>query len=193
MACSARMDSRIGLASPPGSGIVNSRPANETTFPRAASRTISTVSRIRASGWPNGTPCSPSITCGPEAPRPSRNRPLEMFDKVIAARAMAIGVRVPSWMIPEPSSMRSVRAARNPSAEGASDPHASATQQMSRPSFSASRTNSTVSGQLPLEASIVVAVRITPPPASRRRPHHAAARAAPAVRITRTRCPRPAS
>ncbi len=89
-----------------------------------------------------------------------------MFDKVIAAWAMAIGVRVPSWMIPDPSRIRSVRAARYPRADGASDPHASATQQMSSPSCSASRTNSTVSGQLPPDASIVVAVRITLQPAA---------------------------
>ena len=89
-----------------------------------------------------------------------------MFDKVIAARAMAIGVRVPSWMIPDPSRMRSVRAARYPSADGASDPHASATQQMSSPSFSASRTNSTVCAQSPPDASIVVAVRTTVRPAA---------------------------
>jgi hypothetical protein len=170
MACSARIDSRIGLASPPGRGIVNSAPVNEIFSPVAASRTISTVSRIRVSGRPNATPCSPSITCGPDVPRPSRNRPPEMFDKVIAARAMATGVRVPSWMIPDPSSMRSVRAARYPSADGASAPHASATQQISRPSFSASRPNSTVSGQFPPEASIVVAVRITRPPVPRPAP-----------------------
>ena len=118
-----------------------------------------------------------------------------MFDKVIAARAMAIGVRVPSWMIPDPSRMRSVRAARYPSADGASDPHASATQQMSSPSFSASRTNSTVCAQSPPDASIVVAVRITPPSPSpaavpitrRRRPHHSAAG------LTRPPPPRPAA
>jgi len=157
-----RIDSRIGRASLPGNGTAYSRPVNETRSPDAASRTISTVSRIRVSGRPNGTPCSPSITWGPEAPRPSRNRPPEMFDSVIAARAMAIGVRVPSWMIPDPSSIREVRAARYPSTDGASAPHASATQQMSRPSFSASRTNSTVSSQSPEtpDASIVVAVRI---------------------------------
>ena len=59
---SARIDSRIGRPCPPGSGMVNSRPANETGVPEAASRTISTVSRIRVSGRPNATPCSPSIT-----------------------------------------------------------------------------------------------------------------------------------
>ena len=73
---------------------------------------IWTVSRIRASGRANGTPCSPSITCGPEAPRPSRNRPPDRFDSVIAVCAIVTGVRVPSWMMPEPSRIVSVRAAR---------------------------------------------------------------------------------
>lgn len=86
-----------------------------------------------------------------------------MLERVIAARAIAAGVRVASWMIPEPSSILSVRAARYPSGEGASEPHASATQQMSIPSRSASVTKSTVSRQLPPEASIVVDVRITRP------------------------------
>ena len=39
---------------------------------------ISMYSRVRASGLPNGTPCQPSTTCGPEAPMPSRKR---LFDK----------------------------------------------------------------------------------------------------------------
>ena len=70
------------------------------------------VSRIRAIGRANGTPCRPSITCGPDAPSPSANRPPDMFDSVIAVCAIATGVRVPSWMMPDPSSIRSVRAAR---------------------------------------------------------------------------------
>ena len=74
------------------------------------------------------------------------------------------GERVPTCMTAEPSSIASVRAARYPSGEGASLPHASATQQMSRPSFSASRTNSVISRQFPPEPSIVVAVRITAVP-----------------------------
>ena len=42
------------------------------------------------------------MTWGPDGPRPSRNRPPDMFDRVIAVCAMAAGVRVPSWMMPEP-------------------------------------------------------------------------------------------
>src|SRR3954465_3852309 len=42
-----------------------------------ALRTISTYSRVRASGLSNLTPYQPSETCGPETPRPSRNRPPE--------------------------------------------------------------------------------------------------------------------
>ena len=121
-------------------------------------RTIATVSRIRASGWPNGMPCKPSMTCGPLAPRPSRNRPPDRCASVIAVCAIVTGERVPTPITPEPSSTDSVRAARYPSGEGASAPQASATQQMSRPSFSASMANSTVS--FPAEASMVVAVRI---------------------------------
>jgi hypothetical protein len=52
--------------------------------------------------------------------------------------------------------------ARYPSAEGASDPQASATQQMSRPSFSAPTTKSRVSSHVAFwAASTVVAVRIS--------------------------------
>lgn len=73
---------------------------------------ISTVSRIRVSGLANGTPCRPSITCGPDGPRPSANRPPDRSASVSAACAIATGVRVPSWTMPEPSRIRSVRAAR---------------------------------------------------------------------------------
>ena len=73
-----------------------------------------------------------------------------------AACAIATGVRVPTWITPEPSSIRSVRPASQPSAVGASEPHASATQQMSSPSRSASNANASA----PVwEASTVVAVR----------------------------------
>ena len=75
-------------------------------------RTISTVSRIRVRGWPNGMPCSPSITWGPETPRPSRNRSPDRWASVIAVCAIVTGERVPTWITPEPSSMLLVRAAR---------------------------------------------------------------------------------
>ncbi len=110
MACSGRADSRIGTASP-GRGIVNSVPLKEILLPSSAWRMICTVSRILASGRANGTPCRPSMTCGPDAPRPSRNRPPDRFDRVIAVCATAAGVRMPSCMMPDPSSMRWVRAA----------------------------------------------------------------------------------
>src|SRR6201989_1450376 len=115
---------------------------------------------MRPSGWPNETPCSPSITWGPDTPRPSRNRPPDRWASVIAVCAIVTGERVPIWITPEPSSIRSVRAAREPSGASASAPQASATQQTSRPSLSASTANSTAS--LPDDASMVVAVRIYP-------------------------------
>ena len=102
-------------------------------------------------------PCKPSMTCGPDTPKPSRNRPPDRCASVIAVCAIVTGERVPTWITPEPSSMDSVRAARYPSSEGASAPQASATQQTSRPSFSASTANSAVSR--PADPSMVVAVR----------------------------------
>ncbi len=128
--------------------------------PANTARAISTVSRIRASGWANGTPCRPSITWGPETPSPSRNLPPDRWASVIAVCAIVTGERVPTWITPEPSSIVWVCAARYPSRDGASVPQASATQQTSRPSFSASRTNSVISAQFPPEPSMVVAVRI---------------------------------
>lgn len=87
-------------------------PAKEIFSPAKALRMICTVSRIRVSGRANGTPCSPSITCGPDGPSPSANRPPDISARVSAACASATGVRTPSCMIPEPSRIRSVRAAR---------------------------------------------------------------------------------
>ena len=87
-------------------------PWNATFSPANTLRTTCTVSRIRASGWANGMPCSPSSTWGPEAPRPSRNLPPDRCASVIAVCAIVTGERVPSWRTPEPSSIRSVRAAR---------------------------------------------------------------------------------
>ena len=62
---------------------------------------------MRASGRLNETPCRPSITCGPEAPNPSRNRPPDRLDSVIAVWATATGDRVPTCKTPEPNSIRS--------------------------------------------------------------------------------------
>ena len=50
-------------------------------------------SRVRASGLANGWPYQPSTTCGPETPRPRISRPPERWSSVIAAIAVAAGVR----------------------------------------------------------------------------------------------------
>lgn len=54
------------------------------------------VSEARASGRSNETPCRPSITCGPETPNPSRNRPFDRLASVIAVWAIRTGERVPT-------------------------------------------------------------------------------------------------
>jgi hypothetical protein len=122
----------------PSSGSLNSEPSYSSGASRASAlRTISTYSRVRASGRRNGTPCQPSDTCGPETPRPRRKRPPESTSRVAAAMAVAAGVRAGICMSAEPSPIRSVRAARAPSTETASWPQASATQTESRPTLSA--------------------------------------------------------
>ena len=56
----------------------------------------------------------------------------------MAVIAISAGVRVPAWMIPDPSLIRVVLAARNARGVTASWPHASADQRQSTPSRSAS-------------------------------------------------------
>ena len=73
---------------------------------------MSTVSRIRVSGALNGRPCKPSTTCGPLAPKPRRKRSFEIAAMVSAVIAVMLGVRALICMMPVPSIMRSVRAAR---------------------------------------------------------------------------------
>lgn len=94
-----------------------------------ARRTISTYSRVRASGLSNFTPYQPSETCGPETPRPSRKRPPERESRVAAVIAVIAGWRAGIWRIAEPTSMRSVFAATQDRTVGASEPYASAAQQ----------------------------------------------------------------
>jgi hypothetical protein len=106
------MASRIGRPSPPGSGIRTSSPRWSTFSPANTCRMTVSVSRILVTGRANGTPCSPSITCGPELPNPNRNRPSLSSARVSAVIAIAVGVLVPNWRTPEPSSTRLVRAAR---------------------------------------------------------------------------------
>ena len=71
---------------------------------------IATYSRVRASGLPNGTPCQPSTTCGPEGPMPHRNRLPDSACKVIAVIAAQAGVRAGICMMLVPALMRVVRA-----------------------------------------------------------------------------------
>ena len=62
-------------------------------------------SRVRASGLANGWPYQPSTTCGPETPRPRMKRPPERWSIVIAAIAVAAGVRADICTIAVPSLM----------------------------------------------------------------------------------------
>ncbi len=77
---------------------------------------------MRANGLSNRTPCQPSETCGPETPRPSRNRPPERLSSVAAVIAVIAGVRAGIWKMAEPMSMRSVCAATQASTVAASEP-----------------------------------------------------------------------
>ena len=65
-------------------------------------------SRVRASGLANGWPYQPSTTCGPETPSPRMKRPPERWSMVIAAIAVAAGVRADSCTIAVPRRSRSV-------------------------------------------------------------------------------------
>ena len=83
---------------------------------------MSTYSRVRASGLANRTPCQPSDTCGPDSPRPSRNRPPDSVSSVAAVIAVIVGVRAGICRIALPTSMRSVFAATQVSTVTASEP-----------------------------------------------------------------------
>ena len=105
------MRSLTGLASSlsglpsslPSSGSWNSSPWYSSGPSRASAlRTISTYSRVRASGRANGTPCQPSDTCGPDTPSPSRKRPPDSTSSVAAVIAVAAGVRAGICMRAEP-------------------------------------------------------------------------------------------
>ena len=102
--------------------------AYDTGSRAIAMRTMSTYSRVRASGRANGTPCHPSTTCGPETPSPSRKRPPESTSSPVAVMAVMAGVRAGIWKMAEPMSMRVVWAAIQASMVAASVPYASATQ-----------------------------------------------------------------
>src|SRR4051812_27005125 len=104
---------------------------------------MSTYSRVRARGLGNGWPYQPSTTCGPETPRPSTNRPSLRESSVMAAIAVAVGVRAESWMRLVPSLMLLVCDPHHASGLTASDPYASAVHTESYPRRSASRMVST--------------------------------------------------
>jgi hypothetical protein len=91
-------------------------------------RTISTYSRVFVSGFPHGSPCQPSTTCGPDVPSPSRKRPPESRSSVAAVIAAFAGVRPGIWRIAEPIFNVVVVAAIQLSTLTASVPHASAAQ-----------------------------------------------------------------
>ena len=113
-------------------------------------RTISTYSRVFAIGLPQGSPCQPSTTCGPDVPSPSRKRPPESRSSVAAVIAVFDGVRPGICMIAEPTLIRSVVAAIQARTVTASVPQASAAHAESKPSRSASSASSiSSSGDVP--------------------------------------------
>ena len=79
-------------------------------------------SRIRASGLANDWPYQPSTTCGPETPSPRIIRPPLRWSSVIAAIAVAAGVRAEICTIAVPSLICSVAAPHQASGISASDP-----------------------------------------------------------------------
>ena len=88
----------------------------------SAVRSTSTYSRVRRSCRANRWPCHPSATCGPDDPIPRIIRPFEMLSSVAAVIAVIAGERAGIWKIPDPSRMRDVFPASQPSTVAASDP-----------------------------------------------------------------------
>ena len=97
-------------------------PAYVTVSRRSAIRTMSTYSRVRPSGAANGTPCHPSLTCGPLTPSPSRNRPPDRVSRVAAVIAVIAGVRPGICITAAPSPICSVSAPIHDSTVGTSEP-----------------------------------------------------------------------
>ena len=86
---------------------------------------IAMYSLVRPSGLPYATPCQPSITCGPDGPTPSRNRPPDSAFSVIAVIAAQDGVRACICMIAVPALIFVVRASTQATGDTASVPQAS--------------------------------------------------------------------
>ena len=79
-------------------------------------------SRMRASGLANGWPYQPSTTWGPDTPRPRITRPPLRWSSVIAAIAVAAGVRAEICTIEVPSLICVVDAPHQASGISASEP-----------------------------------------------------------------------
>ncbi len=129
---SGRAISFSGFPSPvapgPAYGTWYCPPSYSSVSRRRTLRTISTYSRVLASGFPHGSPCQPSTTCGPDSPSPSRKRPPDIRSSVAAVIAVFAGVRAGIWKIAEPILSVLVVAASHASTVAASVPHASAAQ-----------------------------------------------------------------
>ena len=110
----------------PPNGISYSEPLCSSVSRRSTLRTISTYSRVFVSGFPHGSPCQPSTTCGPDVPSPSRKRPPESRSSVAAVIAVFAGVRPGICMIALPTLSLVVVAASHERTLTASVPHASA-------------------------------------------------------------------
>ena len=67
---------------------------------------------MRVTGLAYGTPWKPSMTWGPEAPRPSTNRPPDRASKPAAVWARSAGVREKVLRMPLANSTVVVLAAR---------------------------------------------------------------------------------
>src|SRR3954447_8806554 len=103
---------------------------------------MSTTSRVRASGLPNGWPYQPSTTCGPLTPMPRIIRPLDRWSRVSACMAIDVGVRPDICTMEVPSFTRLVSRPHHASGVKASLPHASAANTASKPESSAAATSS---------------------------------------------------
>ena len=79
-------------------------------------------SRVRASGLAYGWPYQPSTTWGPEAPMPRTNRPPVRWSMVMAAIAVAVGVRADICMTAVPRRTVVVRLPNHASGDTASEP-----------------------------------------------------------------------
>jgi hypothetical protein len=101
---------------------------------------ISTYSFRRVTGRPYGTPCQPSTTWGPDAPKPTINRPPDKSANVIAVIAAIAGVLAGICIIAVPTLIVFVCAKIQAAGVTASDPQASDVQMDSYPRLSACNT-----------------------------------------------------